>query len=74
MGPEFKTLVKPISIEDIRDACIRDLFEEWEPKMRDPTYPQNSHYQAYVVLILCRILHTVINHSTILEFKNENHI
>jgi len=64
MGPDFKTLVKPISIEDVRKVCIRDLFEEWEPKITDPTYLQNSHYQSYVVLNLCRILHTVICHST----------
>ena len=64
MGPNFKTLVKPIDIEDVREACIRDLFEEWEPKITDPTYLKNSHYQAYVVLNMSRILYTVIRHST----------
>ena len=64
LGPDFKTLVKPIDIEDVRAACIRDLFEEWEPKMTDPTYLNNSHYQSYVVLNLCRILYTVVCHST----------
>lgn len=64
IGPDFKTLVKPIPIEDVREACIRDLFEEWQPKMTDPTYLKNSHYQAYVVLNMCRILYTVIRHST----------
>jgi hypothetical protein len=65
LGPDFKTLVKPINIEDVRAACIRDLFEEWEPKMTDPTYLNNSHYQSYVVLNLCRILYTVVCHSTL---------
>ncbi|MBI2707276.1 MAG: DUF4111 domain-containing protein [Proteobacteria bacterium] len=64
LGPDFKTLVKSVDIEDVRDACIRDLFEEWKPKMTDPTYLQNSHYQSYVVLNLCRILYTVMCHST----------
>jgi hypothetical protein len=64
IGPDFKTLVKPIDIEDVREACIRDLFEEWAPKMNDPEWLNNSHYQSYVVLNLCRILYTVTCHST----------
>jgi hypothetical protein len=64
MGPDFKTLIKPISIEDVRDACIRDLFEEWAPKSNDPEWLNNSHYQSYIVLNLCRILYTVMCHST----------
>ncbi|MBS0272541.1 MAG: nucleotidyltransferase domain-containing protein, partial [Proteobacteria bacterium] len=49
-GPDFKTLVHPIQIKDVQKACIRDLFEEWQPKMIDPTYLNNSHYQSYIVL------------------------
>lgn len=64
LGSDFKTLVKPIDIEDVREACIRDLFEEWQPKMNDPEWLNNSHYQSYVVLNLCRILYTVMRHST----------
>lgn len=64
IGPDFKTLTQSVHIEDVRDACIRDLFEEWRPKITDPTYLKNSHYQAYVVLTLCRILYTVMCHST----------
>lgn len=64
VGPEFKTLVKPIEIEDVREACIRDLFEEWEPKMSDREWLSNSHYQSYIVLNLCRILYTVRCHET----------
>ena len=64
LGPDFKTLVKPISIEDVREACIRDLFEEWEPKINDPEWLNNGHYQSYVVLNLCRILYTVMCHAT----------
>lgn len=64
IGPDFKTLVRPISIEDVRDACIQDLFQEWQAKIMDPIYLENSHYQSYVVLNLCRILYTVMCHST----------
>lgn len=63
-GPDFKTLVEPIDIQEVRKACIKDLFEEWEPKINDHAFLQNSHYQSYLVLNLCRILHTVMCRST----------
>ena len=51
--------VSPDIIE-VQKACIRDLFKEWEPKLRDPEWLDDSHYQSYLVLNLCRILHAVI--------------
>ncbi len=48
----------------MQEACIRGLFEEWQSKTTDPTYLKNSHNQSYVVLNMCRILYTVICHST----------
>lgn len=59
-GPNFKTLIEPIGIANVQKACIRDLFKEWKPKMTDNVYLQNSHYQSYVILNLCRILYTVL--------------
>ena len=35
-------------------------MKEWEPKINDPEWLANSHYQSYLVLNLCRILHTVV--------------
>jgi predicted nucleotidyltransferase len=64
LGPEFKTLVDPIAIVEVQKACIRDLFKEWEPKLTDPDWLNNSHYQSYLVLNLCRILYTVMRGST----------
>lgn len=63
LGPDFKKLIKPINITEVKKACMRDLFKEWEPKINDPIYLNNSHYQSYVVLNLCRILYTVICNS-----------
>lgn len=59
IGPDFKTLIKPINIRDVQKTCIRDLFEEWQPKITDANYLNNNHYQSYLVLNLCRILYTV---------------
>ncbi|MDO8497455.1 MAG: nucleotidyltransferase domain-containing protein, partial [bacterium] len=33
IGPDFKTLMKPIDIKEVQKACVRDLFKEWEPKI-----------------------------------------
>jgi Domain of unknown function (DUF4111) len=60
-GPDFKELVPPIDIHSVRQASARDLFQEWVPKLDDAAWLANSHYQSYLVLNLCRILHTVID-------------
>jgi predicted nucleotidyltransferase len=64
-GPEYKTLIqKPIKIEEIRDACIKDFYAEWLPKLHDREWLSNSHYQSYMILNICRILYTIINLET----------
>jgi len=60
-GPDFNELIPPIHISDVRQASARDLFQEWVPKIDDAAWLANSHYQSYLVLNLCRILHTVIH-------------
>lgn len=60
-GPDFKELIPPIDIRRVRQASARDLFQEWVAKIHDATWLANSHYQSYLVLNLCRILHTVIH-------------
>ncbi len=64
VGSEFSTLIDPIEIQEVQKACIRDLFKEWQPIINDPDFLQNSHYQAYLVLNLCRILYTVLQGET----------
>jgi hypothetical protein len=60
IGPDFKELIKPIDIIDLQKACVLDLFQEWEPKMTDFEWIDNSHYQSYLVMNLCRNLYTVL--------------
>lgn len=36
------------------------ISDEWEPKITDYEWLDNSHYQSYLVLNLCRILYTVM--------------
>jgi len=60
-GPDFNELIPPIGIHLVRQASAKDLFQEWVPKADDGVWLSNSHYQSYLVLNLCRILHTVIH-------------
>jgi predicted nucleotidyltransferase len=60
-GPDFKKLAPPIDIDLVRQASARDLFQEWLPKMDDAEWLSKSHDQSYLILNLCRILHTVIH-------------
>jgi hypothetical protein len=61
VGPDPKTFIGPIDISDVREASKRDLLEEWQPKLRDQSFFSNSHYQAYAILTMCRILHRARN-------------
>jgi predicted nucleotidyltransferase len=62
VGPEYKSLmVAPPDLREVQKASIRDLFDEWEPKINDAHWLENSHYQSYLVLNLCRILYTMDN-------------
>ena len=67
-GPEFNQLVQPIKITGVQQACVQDLFKEWEPKLREPEWLDNPHYQSYLVMNLCRIINTVVN-ATVLSKK-----
>lgn len=54
-------MAAPPDIREVQKASIRDLLREWEPKIYDSEWLENSHYQSYLVLNLCRILYTVHN-------------
>lgn len=60
IGPNFRELFEPVDMIEVQKACIRDLFQEWEPKITEDGWLDNSHYQSYLVMNLCRILYTVM--------------
>lgn len=62
-GPPFNTLIPGVDLQQVRKASAKDLFKEWVPKIDDPERLSNSHFQSYLVLNLCRILHTVSGHE-----------
>lgn len=67
IGPDPKDLIVSVNVEDARRASMRDLFEEWVPKLWDPSFLESSHHQAFAVLTLCRILHQAARDEVVLK-------
>jgi hypothetical protein len=59
VGPDPRTLIDPISPDQIRQA-MRPMLEEWAGWILEDPKPLNYRgYQSYVVLTMCRILYTL---------------
>lgn len=67
-GPDPKTLIDPVSSEDIREAVLGVLNEWWFPMLDNPTWlvEHGSEYHAYAIISMCRALHA-IKHGTIVS-------
>jgi predicted nucleotidyltransferase len=66
LGPDPKELIGSVNLDAVREASKRNLIQEWQPKLKDPSafrsddYDSN-HLQAYAVLTMCRILYLAKN-------------
>lgn len=60
-GADPKTLIDPVSADEIRQAVIAFLNEWWSPMLDNPFRLQSAEYQAYAVLTMCRALYTLEN-------------
>jgi hypothetical protein len=62
-GPDPKTLIDPVSAQDLRRAVKGVLNEWWFPMLEDPTWlrEHGSEYHAYTILTMCRALYTLEN-------------
>ncbi|MHB9147886.1 MAG: hypothetical protein ACYC2U_05745 [Candidatus Amoebophilus sp.] len=49
---------------EVKKACVRDLFQEWATKTTDSVCLDDSQYQAYIILNLCRILYSIMQRPT----------
>ncbi|MBE0699278.1 MAG: DUF4111 domain-containing protein, partial [Anaerolineaceae bacterium] len=63
-GPPIKTLIDPVSPDELRRSTIGILREWWAPVLADQTRLQTAEYRAYAVLTMCRGLYT-IQHGTV---------
>jgi hypothetical protein len=57
-GPDIRRMIDPISADELRQA-VRDLLWWWELQLSDTSRVEESGYQAYAILSMCRILYTL---------------
>ena len=60
-GADIKTLIDPVSADDLRAAAKGILYEWWQPLLSNVAEMDEDEYQAYAILTMCRILYTVAN-------------
>jgi hypothetical protein len=58
-GPLPRTLIDPISAEELREAVRGILREWWKPMLVDGPLLRNSFYRCYAVLTMSRMLYTI---------------
>jgi hypothetical protein len=58
-GPPVKPLIDPVSPDELREAVILGIREDWTTKLNDREWLVQPSYQPFVVLTCCRALYTV---------------
>ncbi len=60
-GPDPKSLIDAVSVEEIKQAVMGTRNEWWFPMLADPSWlgQYDSHYHSYAILTMCRALHTL---------------
>lgn len=57
IGADFKSIVGSVDMKHVKEANVKDLKQELEPRVNDDDTLKDPHIQAYTVLNLCRILY-----------------
>jgi len=57
-GPSPPSLIDPVSAADLRKAIVA-LVPHWNRALDDPTWLRPRNYQAFAILTMCRMLHTL---------------
>ena len=67
-GPDPKTLIDPVSPEEIRRSVVGVLHEWWFPMLEDPSWlkKHGAEYHAFAILTMCRALYA-LEHGTIVS-------
>jgi len=60
-GSDPKTIIDPVSTDDIRSSTLGILNEWWFPMLDDPSWLKNhgNEYHAFAILTMCRALHAL---------------
>ena len=59
IGPDLKTMLDPVSADDMRQAIVAVLPLWVNPILADPSQIKSRGYQSFIVLSLCRMLYTL---------------
>jgi predicted nucleotidyltransferase len=76
-GPDPKSLIDPISPNDLRQAVV-DVLPLWfNPILEDPTQIHKRGYQSFFVLSICRVFYTlkfgeIVSKKFAMEWAKEN--
>jgi predicted nucleotidyltransferase len=80
-GPDPKTLIDPVSPDEIRGAVLGVLHEWWFPMLADPSWMREhgNKYQAFAVITMCRVLHaledgTVVSKPRAVQWARERFV
>jgi hypothetical protein len=58
-GPHPRTMIDPVSADELRQAVRAILREWWARKLEDHGWLKDEEYQAFAILTMCRALHTL---------------
>jgi aminoglycoside adenylyltransferase-like protein len=58
-GPDPKSLIDPVTADELQSAVLKILEEWWFPMVDDPTWlrERGSNYHGFTVITMCRALH-----------------
>jgi hypothetical protein len=58
-GPAPRSLIDPVTPDDLRSAMRELLRDWWAPMLHDSARLRSNEYQAYAILTMCRALYTL---------------
>jgi hypothetical protein len=58
-GPPLKSIIDPVSPEELRTAILALLRDVWAPWQHNSDLFHRDEYQSFVVLTMCRALYTL---------------
>ena len=63
-GPPLQTIIDPVRPEQLREAVLTLLHNNWTPWIHNADFFNGAGYQPFVVLTMCRALYT-LEHGTV---------
>ena len=79
VGPDPKTLIDPVTADELRSAVLEILEEWWFPMLDDSCWlrEHGSNYHGFTVITMCRALHalkygTIVSKPVAVRWAKEN--